>query len=390
MRTKTCISVALLATAFCTPTANAAEKDVIGTGDAVANSYIVVLKDDAKVSPQTMLSKYKGTLKHTYRAALNGFSVHDMSEQQARRLAADSRVSYVQRNLRTKIQQNQFNPVWGLDRTDQRALPLNGRYTYPDQAGAGVRAYVIDSGIRTTHVDFQGRASHGFDVINNDPIADDCNGHGTHVASTIAGRTYGVAKQARVIGVKAIGCDGFSVGDSIIAGIDWVTDNGVRPAVVNMSVGGFGEDQGQADALRRSIAAGFTYVVAAGNDGRDACQYSPAGIEEAITVGATDRNDNRAQFTWPGSSNHGRCVDIWAPGRDVQAASARNDFITEFRSGTSMATPHVAGAAALHLGANPNATHQQVRDALVNNATTTANLRDLRAGSPNRLLYIGN
>ncbi|MFS8096387.1 S8 family peptidase [Lentzea alba] len=389
MRTKICIAAALIATVVSTPTANA-EKDVIGTGEAVANSYIVVLKDGVKASPQTLLSKYKGTLKHTYRAALNGFSVHDMSETQARRLAADSRVSYVQRNLRTKIQQNQFNPVWGLDRIDQRALPLNGRYTYPDQAGAGVRAYVIDSGIRTTHVDFQGRASHGYDVVNNDPIADDCNGHGTHVASTIAGRTYGVAKQARVIGVKAVDCNGFSVGDSIIAGIDWVTDHGVRPAVVNMSVGGFGQDQGQTDALRRSIAAGFTYVVAAGNDGQDACQYSPAGIEEAITVGATDRNDIRAVFSWRESSNHGRCVDIWAPGGHVQAASARGDLVTETRGGTSMATPHVAGAAALHLGANPNATHQQVRDALVNNATTTANLRDLRAGSPNRLLHIGN
>ncbi|MDT7785280.1 MAG: hypothetical protein QOF58_3699 [Pseudonocardiales bacterium] len=390
MRTKICISVALLATAFCTPTASAAEKDVIGSGDAVANSYIVVLKDDVKASPQTMLSKYKGTLKHTYHAALNGFSVYDMSEQHARRLAADSRVAYVQRNLRTKIQQTQFNPAWGLDRVDQRALPLNGRYTFPDQAGAGVRAYVIDSGIRTTHVDFQGRASHGWDVINNDPVADDCNGHGTHVASTIAGRTFGVAKQAQVIGVKAIDCDGHSVGDSIVAGIDWVTDHGVRPAVVNMSVGGFGQDQGQTDALRRSIAAGFTYVVAAGNSGDDACLYSPAGIEEAITVGATDRNDNRAIFNWRESSNHGRCVDLWAPGANIQAASATGDWATEFRGGTSMATPHVTGAAALYLGAHPNATHQQVRDALVNNATTTANLRDLRAGSPNRLLYIGN
>jgi subtilisin family serine protease len=175
----------------------------------VTNSYIVVLRDGVEASPQTLLSKYKGTLEHTYRAALNGFSVHDISETQARRLAADPRGSHVQRNLRTKIQQNQFGSRLGVWTASTSALC---RYAYPDQAGAGVRAYVINSGIRTTHVDFQGRASHGYDVVDNDPIADDCNGHGTHIASTIAG-------------------------------IDWVTDHGVRPAAVNMSVGGFGQDR---------------------------------------------------------------------------------------------------------------------------------------------------
>ncbi|MFI6097189.1 S8 family peptidase [Lentzea sp. NPDC051213] len=388
MRIKICIAAALIATTLSTPSANA-EKDVIGTGDAVADSYIVVLKDGVSASPQTLLNKYKGTLKRTYKAALNGFSVHDMSEKQARRLAADSTVAYVQRNLRTKIQQNQFNPVWGLDRIDQRALPLNNRYTYPDQAAAGVRAYVLDTGIRTTHQEFQGRASHGFDFVNDDPIADDCNGHGTHVAGTIAGRTFGVAKQARVIGVKVLGCNGFAVADSVVAGIDWITENGVRPAVVNMSLGAFGQNPGQEEAIRRSIRAGFTYVLAAGNDGIDACNFTPARLPEAITVAATDRFDARAVHArW--QSNHGRCVDIWAPGADIQSASFNGDIATEIRGGTSMATPHVAGAAALHLGANPNATHQQVRDALVNGATTTANLRDLRIGSPDRLLRIGN
>lgn len=388
MRTRICIAAALLATALWTPTANA-EKDVIGTGDAVANSYIVVLKDGVSASPQTLLSRYKGTLKHTYRAALNGFSVHDMSEKQARRLAADPRVDFVHRNLRTSIQTTQFNPAWGLDRIGQRALPLNGRYTYPDQAGAGVRAYVIDTGIRTTHQEFQGRASHGYDAVNDDPIANDCNGHGTHVAATIAGRTFGVAKQARVIGVKVLGCDGFAVGESVIAGIDWVTENGVRPAVVNMSLGAVGQNPVEEQAIRRSIAAGFTYVLAAGNSGVDACNFTPARLPEAITVAATDRFDARAVYPrW--QSNHGRCVDIWAPGADVQSASFNSDIATEVRGGTSMAAPHVAGAAALRLGANPNATHQQVRDALVNGATTTANLRDIRFGSPNRLLYIGN
>jgi subtilisin family serine protease len=389
MRTKICIAAALITTVVSAPTANA-EKDVIGTGDAVPNSYIVVLKDGVDASPQTLLTKYDGKLKRTYSAALNGFSVREMSEKQARRLAADPRVSYVQRNLRVSIQETQHNAPWNLDRVDQRALPLNGSYTYANNAGAGVRAYVLDTGIRTTHQDFEGRASHGVDFINDDRVADDCHGHGTHVASTIAGRTYGAAKRAQVIGVKVLGCDGFADEDSVLSGIDWVTRNGIRPAVVNMSLGSQGQNQAEEDAVRRSIRAGFTYVLAAGNSGVDACGFTPARTPEAITVGATDRNDNRAIFSWRESSNFGRCVDLWAPGHPITAASRISDFSTEVRGGTSMAAPLVAGAAALHLGANPNATNQQVRDALVNRATTTANLRDIRVGSPNRLLYIGN
>ena len=388
MRTNLCIAAALFATVLHTPAANA-EKDVIGSGDAVAGSFVVVLKDGVNASPQALLSKYDGKLKRTYRAALNGFSVRDMSEQQARRLAADPNVAYVQRNLRAKIQDTQPNAPWGLDRIDQRALPLSTTYTYPNNA-ANVRAYVLDTGIRITHQEFEGRASHGADFIDDDQIADDCQGHGTHVAGTIAGRTYGVAKRAQVVAVRVLGCDGFADDDSVLSGIDWVTANGVRPAVVNMSLGGPGQNQAQEDAIRRSIAAGFTYVLAAGNSGRDACTFSPARTPEAITVGATDRNDARARFNWLESSNFGQCVDLWAPGGVIQAASRTSDVATEFRGGTSMAAPHVAGAAALHLSVNPNATNLQVRNALVNGATTTANLRDLRFGSPNRLLHIGN
>jgi subtilisin family serine protease len=388
MRINICIAAALFATVLCTPTAHA-EKDVIGTGDAVAGSYVVVLKNGSDASPQTLLSKYKGTLKRTYRTALNGFSVRDMSEQQARRLAADPKVAYVQRNLLMSIQDTQRGPVWGLDRIDQRGLPLDGSYTYPAGAAENVRAYVIDTGIRTTHTEFQGRASNGFDFIGDDPIADDCQGHGTHVASTIAGRTFGVAKRAQVVGVKVLGCDGRAEGDSVLAGIEWVTANGQRPAVVNMSLGAQGQNPAEEDAIRRSIAAGFTYVVAAGNSGMDACGFTPARTPEAITVGATDRNDTRARFDWPESSNFGQCLDIWAPGGNIQAASHDGDFATEFRGGTSMAAPHVAGAAALYLSANPNATNVQVRNALVNGASTPF-LRDIRWGSPNRLLHIGN
>ncbi|MDX8031246.1 S8 family peptidase, partial [Lentzea sp. BCCO 10_0856] len=387
MRINICIAAALFATVLYTPAANA-EKDVIGTGDAVADSYIVVLKDGANASPQALLSKYKGRLKRTYKAAISGFSVRDMSEKQARRLAADPSVAYVQRNLRMSIQDTQRGPAWGLDRIDQRALPLDNSYTYPALAGDDVHAYVIDTGIRTTHSEFQGRASNGYDFINDDPIADDCNGHGTHVAGTIAGRTFGVAKRAQVVGVKVLGCDGYANGDSVLDGIEWVTANGVRPAVVNMSLGAQGENPAEEEAIRRSIAAGFTYVLAAGNSGQDACGFTPARLPEAITVGATDRNDIRAVFSWRESSNFGPCVDIWAPGGAIQSASRNGDFLTEVRGGTSMAAPHVAGAAALHLSANPNATHLQVRNALVNGASTP-NLRDIRVGSPNRLLRIG-
>ncbi|MDX8142978.1 S8 family peptidase [Lentzea sp. BCCO 10_0061] len=390
MRINTCIAAALFATVLCTPTANA-QQALRGEGEAVPGSYIVVLKDGVSASPQSLLSKYEGSLKRTYKAVLNGFSVRDMSEHQARRLAADPKVSYVQRNLILSGQTTQWNAPWNLDRIDQRALPLNAQYTYPNNAAAGVRAYVLDSGVRITHNEFEGRASHGFDFIDDDADASDCAGHGTHVAGTIAGRTSGVAKRAQVVSVRVLGCDNMADQDSVVSGIEWVTVNGRRPAVVNMSLGGFGQNDLMENAIRRSIAAGFTYVLAAGNDGRDACGFTPARLPEAITVGATDRNDNRSLWPqWAKESNWGRCVDIWAPGTDVRSASSANDFATRLDSGTSMAAPSVAGAAALHLSANPNATNQQVRDALVNGATTTANLRDLRAGSPDRLLRIGN
>lgn len=247
---------------------------------------------------------------------------------------------------------------------------------------------MLDSGIRTTHQEFEGRASNGWDFIDDDPIAQDCIGHGTHVAGTIAGRTYGVAKKANVVGVRVLACDRFSKGNSVLDGIDWITEHGVRPAVVNMSLGGVGDDDwALEEAISRSIAAGFTYVLAAGNSGADACTFSLARLDEAITVGAVDGNDNRS--IWPGgnSSNHGRCVDIWAPGSDIRSASHTSNVLTRLDGGTSMAAPHVAGAAAIYLSAHPDATHLQVRNALVDSATPDR-LRGLQLGSPNRLLQI--
>lgn len=387
MRIITCIAAALFAAVLCTPAATA-QQALRGVGEAVPGSYIVVLKDGVSASPQALLSKYEGRLKRTYRAALQGFSVRDMSEQQARRLAADPAVDYVQRNLIISGNDTQPNAPWNLDRVDQRALPLDRQYTYPNSA-ANVRAYVLDSGVRITHNEFEGRASHGFDFVDNDADASDCAGHGTHVAGTIAGRTSGVAKRAQVVSVRVLGCDNRADLDSVVAGVDWVTANGVRPAVVNMSLGGRGQDEALERAVTRSIAAGFTYVIAAGNDGRDACGYTPARLPEAITVGATDTNDNRSVWPqWGTASNWGRCVDVWAPGTDISSASHANNFGLRLDSGTSMATPAVAGAAAVYLSTHPAATNRQVRDALVNGASTNI-LRGLQIGSPNRLLRIG-
>ncbi|MEU0881038.1 S8 family peptidase [Lentzea sp. NPDC005914] len=387
MRINTCIAAALFATVLCAPTA-IAQQALSGDGEAIPGSYIIVLKDGVTTEPQSLLAKYNGKLKRTYRAALNGFSVRDMSEQQAKRLAADPRVAKVHRNLVVSIQDTQPNAGWNLDRIDQAALPLDTRYEYPNTA-QNVTAYVLDTSIRITHQEFEGRAANGFDFIDDDNVAQDCHGHGTHVAGTIAGRTSGVAKKARLVGVRVLGCNGKADEDSVVAGIDWVTANGVRPGVVNMSLGKPGQDGPMEQAISRSIRAGFTYVIAAGNDGRDACTYTPARLAEVITVGATDRNDHRSLWPqWGKASNWGRCVDIWAPGSDIRSASNADDVSTRLDSGTSMAAPSVTGAAALYLSTHPDATNLQVRNALVNDSTSN-NLRGLLQGSPNKLLRVG-
>ncbi|SMC69564.1 S8 family peptidase, partial [Lentzea albidocapillata] len=379
-------ALGIASTALWTPTAIAEEAVLPGAGtQAVEGSYIVVLKDGARTPASALASRYQGNVKHTYSAALNGFSVTGMSERQARRLAADPDVQFVERNTFATIQETQSNPVWGLDRIDQANLPLNRAYTYPNTA-SNVTAYVLDTGIRKTHSEFEGRASDGYDFIDNDAVAQDCQGHGSHVAGTVAGRTYGVAKKAKLVGVRVLDCNGSGPWDGIIRGIDWVTANGKKPAVVNMSLGGSGTNTSLENAVRRSISAGFTYVLAGGNSGQDACNFTPARTPEAITVGASDRADKRSIWT-AGSSNYGRCLDIWAPGSDIVSASHSSDTGTRSMGGTSMASPHVAGAAALYLSANPAATPAQVRNALVG-AATPNKLTDIRTGSPNLLLKV--
>ncbi len=353
-----------------------------GVAGATANSYIVVLEPGTSAvgsAADRLTRRYGGKVVDAYGTAVRGFSAR-MTERQARRLAADPAVRYVEQDAVVDLAATSTKPTWGLDRIDQRSLPLSGTYTAP--SAAGVTAYVLDSGIRIGHREFAGRAAHGWDFVDNDANADDCNGHGTHVAGTIGGRTYGVAADVKLVGVRVLDCKGKGAYSAIIKGVDWVTARATRPAVANMSLGGT-TSRTLNDAVHRSIAKGVTYVVAAGNDSRDACRQSPASAAAAITVGATDNTDTRGSF-----SNFGSCLDIFAPGVRITSASQSSNTATKTMSGTSMASPHVAGAAALVLAGHPDRTPAQVRDELVGQAGS-GSVRNPGKGSPNRLLGTG-
>ncbi|MFE7842789.1 S8 family peptidase [Streptomyces sp. NPDC057474] len=391
----TAVMTAAALSAITLPAQAAAEGLVHGAGDpgSVNGSYIVTLKAGTKAPSKAgkdIAAKYGAKIRHTYSTALNGYSVQT-GEKQARRLAADSRVASVVQDTKVTYDHRQAAydprqpnpPSWGLDRVDQSNLPLDKSYTSPGSAGRGATVYVIDTGIRITHKEFGGRAANGWDFVQNDRTAQDGNGHGTHVAGTVAGTTYGVAKKARVVAVRVLDDAGGGTTAQVIAGIDWVTKHAKKPAVANMSLGGHGNAQLDA-AVRNSIASGVTYTVAAGNDGLAAGLYSPARVKQAITVGATDKKDVRADF-----SNWGPSLDLFAPGASITSASHKSNTGKVTSSGTSMASPHAAGAAALFLADHPRATPADVSRALVEGAIS-GKVKDRYPGSPNRLLQVDN
>ncbi|MFG2555151.1 S8 family peptidase [Streptomyces sp. NPDC048581] len=365
-----------------------AEGKVLAAGSATAikDSYIVTLKKSAGLKAASAAGKgvveeYGGTVKKTFTKALNGYSA-TLSASEAKRLAADPAVASVEQNQRVQLADTtQSSAPWGLDRIDQAALPLSGTYTYPDSAGSGVTAYVIDTGVRITHQQISGRATYGYDAVDGDTTASDGNGHGTHVATTIAGSTYGVAKKAKIVAVRVLDNAGSGTTAGVIAGIDWVTNNHSGPSVANMSLGG-GASTSLDTAVANSIASGVTYAVAAGNSNANASSYSPARVSTAITVGATTSSDARASY-----SNYGSVLDIFAPGSSITAGWYTSDTATNTISGTSMATPHVAGAAAVYLASHTSATPAAVASALTSGATTSV-VTSPGSGSPNRLLKL--
>lgn len=369
------VTAALLVAA--TPAFAQPEGVVIQAKQHIAGSYIVQTKPGASASALSV--RYGGTLHSEYRVSYSGFTVRNMSEAQARRLAADPRVQAVYQDGTARIADTQNNPPsWGQDRVDQKALPLDSKYNYAN-SGEAVTAYVIDTGIAPSNPEWEGRASYGYDFVDNDSEAQDCHGHGSHVTGTIAGKTHGLAKKAKIVAVRALGCGGTAPDSAAVSAMEWIAQNAKKPAVVNMSLGmdNVGVGDAQAKAL---VQAGITVAVAAGNSSADACDTSPARVPEVITVGSTERDDGRSSF-----SNYGSCLDIFAPGGNIVSTGINSGSAT--MSGTSMASPHVAGAAALYLTANQSATPQQVRDALVENAGNTVG--NPGNGSPNKLLYTG-
>jgi subtilisin family serine protease len=351
--------------------------------DAIPGEYIVKFKDQTTgdFSPAAeladlMVGIYGGKIKHIYKHAINGFSVQ-MSEEAALLLSNDPRVEYVEEDGVMYTSATQTGAPWGLDRIDQRDRPLNGTYIY-NFTGSGVRVYVIDTGIRTSHTQFGGRASAVYDAFGGS--GQDCNGHGTHVAGTVGGSTYGVAKSAMLRAVRVLNCSGSGSTSGVIAGVNWVTQNHIKPAAANMSLGG-GASSSLDTAVQNSINAGVTYAVAAGNSNANACGFSPARVASAITVGSTTSTDARSSF-----SNYGTCLDIFAPGSSITSAWHTSNTATNTISGTSMASPHVAGVAALYLQRFPGASPATVRNAIVG-AATSGRLSNIGTGSPNLLLY---
>ena len=379
LHTRTRVPIALLAGAlFVAPSSARAQATA---GEAVDGQYIVVLKDQttgaAADKAKTRVRNRGGKVQREYSRVLKGFSAK-LTKDALAEVRSDPAVDYVEPDRVITLDATQNNATWGLDRIDQRTLPLSTTDSY-DTTAPNVTAYIIDTGIRFSHSQFGGRAVTGYDAVDGGS-ADDCNGHGTHVAGTVGGSTYGVAKGVSLVAVRVLNCSGSGSTSGVIAGINWVTANHAAKAVANMSLGG-GASTALDTAVNNSIAAGVVYGVAAGNDNANACSGSPSRVPNAITVGATTSGDARASF-----SNYGSCVDIFAPGQSITSSWYTSDTATNTISGTSMATPHVVGAAAVYLETNRAASPAGVASAITANATTGV-VTNPGTGSVNRLLY---
>jgi uncharacterized protein (TIGR03437 family) len=360
------------------------EKAIRKAGKPIHGQYIVVFNDkvvdDTDEVADELISRGRGQKMHVYKNAMRGFAAR-MNPRMAEELLSDPRVSYIEEDSIIELTATQSSATWGLDRIDQRSLPLSGTYTY-DTTASNVTAYVIDTGVLATHNDFGGRVRSGYTAINDGRGTTDCNGHGTHVAGTVGGSNWGVAKGVKLVAVRVLDCNGSGTNSGVIAGVDWVASDHAAgtPAVANMSLGG-GASTALDDAIRRAHNDGVTMVVASGNENVDACNSSPARVAEAITVNSSTSSDARSSF-----SNWGTCTDIFAPGSSITSAWYTSTTATNTISGTSMASPHVAGAAALYLASNTSASPASVWNA-IKSAATPSKITSAGSGSPNLLLY---